>query len=94
MLQSILDAMAGALGHGGLTWLATAIGVTPSAARKRMRSKQGAFDAPTLRAALLAMRSKAELFTTDPAQSITAGAYTVDLHIIDGKTVPAWRKSK
>lgn len=50
-VQSIIDGM----GHGGLSYVAERIGMTPSALRKRLLVPGKAFDAPTVRASLLVL---------------------------------------
>ncbi len=92
LLHDILSALMQAQGHGGLTWAARKLGLSASNMRKRMLRPAGAFDAPTMRAALLIMGSKAEHFDTEPIKSVDCGQFTVDIHQTPQGATPAWRK--
>lgn len=83
-LQDVTRALMAAQGRGGLTWLASRLGMTASALRRRLYSPTGAFDAPTMRAVLLVTASKAQPGDPTPQK---AGNYQVG--IVDRK--PKWR---
>lgn len=92
-IQRIMEAMIAAKGHGGLLWAAQKIGVTSSSLHKRLKAKAGAFDAPTLRAVLLVLASKAENHPETPQSTVPAPEFTIDLHETPDGVIPAWRKT-
>lgn len=95
LIQEILTASIGAMGRGGLTWLADKLGITVSALRKRLHSKTGAFDAVTLRAVLLVLASKAEKFNSAPIRSEQNGKFVVEVRTDEtGAEIPTWRPKK
>lgn len=97
LIADILDAQMHALGRGGLTWLAGKLGMTLSAARKRSMARGFGLDAPTVRAVLLILATKADRFEGEPfmkgVRKIKGAKFQIDLHQTDGEIVPAWKKS-
>lgn len=91
LLQGIIADMIDGMGHGGLSWMARKIGITPTNLKKRLESARGAFDAPTLRAALLVLAHKAEKFDTEPIETIRTGSVVVEIHETEEGKTPAWR---
>lgn len=92
LIAGILDAQMQALGRGKLAWLAGKLNMTLSAARKRSRSKGFGLDAPSIRAVLLILATKADKFTTIPVATVTAKNYTIELQKTKDGIVPTWRQ--
>lgn len=90
-VQQIIAAMIAGQGHGGLKWAAQKLGLSSSNLRKRLVSEQGAFDAPTLRAALLVLACKADKFAGVPLRTAQYGEFAIDLHQTENGPMPAWR---
>lgn len=91
LLQSILQAMIKAKGRGGASWAARKLGISPSSLHKRMESAEGAFDAPTLRAALLIMASRSDRQTTKPVKTKVSGKFIVEFHQTEDGEKIAWK---
>ena len=89
-LRGLLLAMMGAIGHGGLTYLSQALGMSPSALRKRLLRPGGGFDAVTMSAVAFVVASKAE--SLGPAISyVSAPGYYITKHAApDGSEVIGW----
>lgn len=95
LIADILDAQMHALGRGRLAWLAGKLNMSLSAARKRSRAKGFGLDAPTVRAVLLILATKAERFTDRPyLTDVTNRKFTIDLHNTEDGITPAWRPKK
>jgi len=89
-LRGLLLAMMSAIGHGGLTYLSQALGMSPSALRKRLLRPGGGFDAATMSAVAFVVASKAE--SLGPAISyVVAPGYYITKHAApDGSEVIGW----
>lgn len=92
LLQTIVSALIKGQGRGGLTWMAAKLGMSVTNLRKRLQSAAGAFDAPTLRAALLVLSLKAEKATGDIVQARTINGITVEMIQSPSGLIPTWRK--
>ena len=51
-LSGLVNALVAGMGHGGLTYFANQLGLSPSTLKKRLATN-AAFDAPTMRAVIL-----------------------------------------
>lgn len=72
-LQTAIETVMERMGRGGLSFVAREVGLTPSALQKRLKNPAKAFDAPTLRAALLIVElKKAEDQPLAPAEDTPA----------------------
>lgn len=67
-LHTAIQALIEKRGRGGLTTVAEELGVTPSMLQKRLKVPGKAFDAPTLRAAILIVQSQAAEQARPPEQ--------------------------
>lgn len=93
LLQTIVSALIKGQGRGGLTWMAAKLGMSVTNLRKRLQSAAGAFDAPTLRAALLVLASKAEKHEGAVVKSQSLNGIVVEMRRTDEGTTPTWRKA-
>jgi phage gp45-like len=74
-LGTLVRALRTAMGRGGLTAISQALGMTPTALKKRLDSR-APFDAPTMRAVLMLQRTRVTTFDdTDDIQQI--GRYKI-----------------
>jgi hypothetical protein len=96
-LAALLNAIVTGMGHGGLSYLAGKLGMTPSAMKKRLATPGAGLDEPTMRAVILAASSKAENFKdylTEIEETQTIGDIAIEIRTINGERVPTWRKSE
>lgn len=78
------------MGHGGLTWFAKQLRITPSNLKKRLTKSIEAFDGPTMRACLLLTELKAK----SEHEGITGqivGNYEIIETGQNGSRMPFWR---
>ena len=91
LIEEIFSAQMRALGHGGLTWGGIRIGMRPSALLKRQRAAAGMFDAPSLKAAMHVLQTKADKVTGTLISESTVGRVTVRIYEQpSGEQIPAW----
>lgn len=90
ILRTIISALMEGRGHGGLSWMARKLDLTPSNLKKRMASASGAFDAPTLRAALLVLAMKADKHETEILNTVEVGELAIHNRMVDDEISPTW----
>lgn len=88
-LQEVLCAVLRGMGRGGLTYIATRLGMTPSAMRKRLRSPN-AFDGPSLLALIFLQQTSTPPANGKPKRKKKVGNYLIAVHDVDGVEVPSW----
>ncbi len=88
-LSGVIEAMTAAMGHGGLTWLAGRLGMTPSAMRKRLLLPGCGFDAVTMRAVILVTGMRADRHTEPVDSTVHVGGYAIEMRA--GQ--PTWRRA-
>lgn len=94
LISDILSAQTQALDRGGLTWLAGKLGLSVSAMRKRTLTPGCGLDAPSIRAVLLILATKADRFTADPIKTVKTADYTIEIHETGAGIVPTWKQTK
>ena len=91
-LKTALYALKEGIGHGGLTFLSGALGMSPSALRKRFESATGGFDEPTMRAVVLIAESKSEKWAGyEVVRATKIGDYVIEIRDVAGELIPTWR---
>lgn len=91
LLGEILTSIIQAQGRGGLTWAATKLDISPSNLLKRLKSPAGAFDGPTLRAALLILGCKAEKRADKPKRTKAVGRFVIGFHETEEGMATTWK---
>lgn len=81
-LSALVCALVHRMGRGGLTRMATWLGMSPANLSKRLQSNAGAFDPITMRAVLLVQRLK------DPSPNGTKPTGNYRVRLLDGQ--PRW----
>ncbi len=88
--HSCLESLISGIGRGGLSFVASRLGVTPSMLLRRLKNPP-AFDAVTMRAVILIQQSRVADDTADPAPgAIQAGNFIIEIQ--DGE--PKWRPAQ
>lgn len=92
-ISTVLNAIVNAMGHGGLSYVAERLGMSPSAAKKRLERPGAGLDEPTMRALILVQSSKAdaEEWRPIPIETKEVGKLVIEIREKDGERMATWR---
>lgn len=93
-MQAAILALIEGYGHGGLSWMAKQLGLTPSTLRQRLISVSGGFDAATMLGAVLLMESRSDKFNPDgmtASEPVESGMFVVTKYTSEDGNAVTWR---